>query len=61
MENTLPVTEELTKRQSEIVSMLWDALKRDPNDRGNRRITSWGSKTKIGLARSIESLFEQES
>ncbi len=59
MENTLEVTSELTKRQLEIVDMLWDSLKHDPEHK-DRRVTSWGTKTKLGLARSIERLFDSQ-
>jgi len=57
MENTLAVDVDLTERQQAIVDMLWDSMKRDPEHK-DRRVTSWGTKTKLGLARSIESLFE---
>ena len=57
MENTLAVDVELTERQQAIVDMLWDSMKRDTEHK-DRRVTSWGTKTKLGLARSIESLFE---
>ena len=41
---------ELTKK---IADLLWDYLKKDP-DHKDRRRTGWGTKTKLGLRRSIE-------
>ena len=41
-----------------IVDLLWDYLKRDPEYK-DRRQTAYGSKTKYGLARSIEAIINE--
>jgi len=42
-----------------LVELLWDYLKRDP-EHNDRRQTSWGTKTKMGLTRSIRRIIEEE-
>ncbi len=43
-----------TDKQNEaVVDLLWDSLKRDP-EHSDRRQTSWGTKTKEGLAACVE-------
>ncbi len=39
----------------EVADVFWYYLKRDP-DHKDRRLTSWGSKTKLGLAETIKRL-----
>ena len=39
----------------EVADVFWYHLKRDP-DHKDRRMTAWGSKTKIGLAETIKRL-----
>lgn len=58
--------EELTERQKAIVELLWKSMKKVPKWECKqngfeypRVYTSYGTKTKIGLARSIESIFTQ--
>jgi hypothetical protein len=48
MENEI----KLTANEQAVVDLLWDYLKRDPEHK-DRRQTSYGTKTKAGLARSI--------
>lgn len=44
----------MTKEQDqELIDLLWDSLKRDPENK-DRRQTGWGTKTKIGLCACIE-------
>jgi hypothetical protein len=40
------------KLDAEIVELLWDSLRRDPEHK-DRRVTNWGTKTMVGLAASI--------
>ncbi len=49
----------LTKRQQAIVNLLWDTLRKSPeySDRCDLPPTT-GTKTKLGLARTIERIFE---
>ena len=42
----------LTAEDQKIVDLLWDYLKKDP-DHKDWRMTGFGSKTKLGLVRSI--------
>ncbi len=39
----------------EIAAVFWDHLKKCPRDK-DRRMTAWGSKTKLGLALTIKRL-----
>jgi hypothetical protein len=39
----------------EVADVFWYYLKRDP-DHKDRRLTAWGSKTKLGLAETIKRL-----
>ena len=50
MEDNKDVTEKQIKALTEL---LWDYLKRDPDNKDRRR-TGWGTKTKLGLARSVQ-------
>ena len=43
-------------RSVEMVNVVWDFLKRDPEGHKDRRATAYGSKTRCGLARVFESL-----
>jgi len=42
----------------EIAEVFWDCLKRDP-DHKDRRMTTWGSKTRQGLAATVRRLGAQ--
>lgn len=46
-------TKESTIKENELIPLLWDYLKRDPEHK-DRRQTGWGTKTKQGLVASIE-------
>jgi hypothetical protein len=48
----------LTKQQQAIVDLLWDYLKRDPEHK-DRRQTGFGTKTKLGLALSVERIVKE--
>jgi len=52
------ITTELTARQQAIIGLLWDSMKRDPEHKDRVR-TSWGTKTKLGLALCVERIFEE--
>ena len=41
-----------------LVDLLWDSMKKDP-DHKDRVRTSYGTKTKYGLARTIEAIFQE--
>ncbi len=43
---------ELTPTEQELVNLLWDSLKRDPENK-DRRKTGYGTKTKVGLVNTI--------
>ena len=45
--------------QADVVDLLWDYLKRDPEYK-DRRMTGWGTKTKEGLAACIRSIVREE-
>lgn len=42
----------------EVSAVFWDYLKRDPKHK-DRRLTAWGSYTKLGLALTIQRLGEK--
>jgi len=42
---------------ADIAAVFWDYLKRDPEHK-DRRLTAWGSKTKLGLAMTVKRLGE---
>jgi hypothetical protein len=46
---------EFTTRDLEILDLLWDSLKRDPEHK-DRRQTGWGTKTRVGLIACIDRL-----
>ena len=48
----------LTERDKAIISLLWDSLKRDPEHK-DRKQTAWGTKTKFGLARCLDSIYSE--
>lgn len=50
----------LTPRQVALANLLWDHLKKD-RDNKDRRHTSFGTKTRLGLAASIERIFQEHS
>lgn len=51
-------TPDLTDRQRAIVDLLWNHMKKAPGFK-DRVLTDAGSKTKIGLARTVEALFAE--
>lgn len=48
----------LTPRESELIRLLWDYLRKDPKNR-DRRQTAWGTKTQIGLVNTIAYILDQ--
>lgn len=48
------------EREKAIIDLLWDYMKRDPEHRDRVR-TGIGTKTKMGLAASVERIFEDEN
>ena len=42
----------------EAAEVFWDYLKRDP-EHSDRRMTAWGSKTKLGLALTIRRIAKE--
>jgi hypothetical protein len=59
MANKKQSEDDKAEMTSALADLLWDYLKRDPNNK-NRRVTGWGTKTKIGLRRSIEACQDKE-
>ncbi len=52
-------TRPLTAVEQEIIDLLWDYLKRDP-DHKDRRKTSYGTKTKVGLVNTLAWLMDEK-
>jgi hypothetical protein len=50
---------EPSKQGEQIVELLWDSLKRDP-DHKDRRQTGWGTKTKFGLIACLDRIYKGE-
>ena len=50
---------ELKPHEQELIDLLWDYLKRDPEHR-NRRKTGFGTKTKVGLVNSIAWIMDEK-
>jgi hypothetical protein len=48
----------MAKRDEEIIELLWESLKRD-REHKDRRLTGWGTKTKVGLVACVERIFTQ--
>lgn len=48
-----PADETETLQAESLANLLWDCLKRDP-EHADRRQTTWGTKTKLGLLRSVK-------
>jgi hypothetical protein len=46
-------------KEHPIVTLLWDSLKRDPEHK-DRRVTGWGTKTKVGLIASCRAALIEE-
>ena len=46
----------VTTQQNDLINLLWDSLKRSPGHH-DRRMTAWGSKTKLGLVACIERIY----
>lgn len=46
----------MTASEHQIIDLLWDSLKRDPEHK-DRRQTGWGSKTKQGLIASLNAIY----
>ena len=50
----------LTEQQkSDLLALLWDSMKRDPEHKDRVR-TGWGTKTQQGLIASIERIFNDD-
>jgi hypothetical protein len=43
-------------RAEQVVALLWDSLKRDPEHK-DRRQTGWGTKTQIGLVACLDRIY----
>ena len=49
----------MSEKQIEaIAALLWDYLKKDPEHK-DRRQTGWGTKTKLGLALSVQAALRE--
>ncbi len=48
------------KQQDAVLELLWDSMKRDPENRDRVR-TGWGTKTKEGLVACIERIARGDS
>ncbi len=59
MENTQSI-EPLSPRQQALVDLVWSYMRRDSEHR-DRVQTSYGTKTQLGLARSLERIFEEHA
>ena len=46
-------------QESQILELLWDSMKRDPEHKDRVR-TGWGTKTKTGLVACIERIMREE-
>lgn len=46
-------------RDQEILNLLWESLKRDP-EHTDRRQTAWGTKTQAGLVASLNRIYQGE-
>jgi len=52
--------DDLTKRQQAIVDLLWDTLRKS-TEHPDRVDLPTGTKTKLGLAKTVERIFTQPS
>ncbi len=52
--------QQLTKRQRAIVDLMWDSMKKD-HDYPDRVRTTYGTKTKLGLALTVEHIYEENT
>ena len=48
----------MTAAEHQIIELLWDSLKRDPEHK-DRRQTGWGTKTKLGLVACLHTIYGQ--
>ena len=46
------------KQRKRMLGLLWDCLKRDPKYK-DRRVTMWGTKTKVGLIACLERILTE--
>ena len=49
--------QEFTEQESELLCLLWDSMKRDPEHKDRVR-TGYGTKTKLGLLACIRSIMQ---
>jgi hypothetical protein len=42
-----------------VIDLLWDSLRRD-REHKDRRMTGWGSKTKVGLLACLHRIYNEE-
>jgi hypothetical protein len=47
-------------KYDQIIDLLWDSLKHDPQHSPETRMTSWGSKTKDGLVACIDHILAED-
>lgn len=52
-------TRQLKPHEERLIEMLWDYLKKDPENKDRRR-TAWGPKTKVGLVNSVAWAMDKE-
>lgn len=50
----------MATKTEQIIELLWDSLKRDPENK-DRRQTGWGTKTKTGLVACLDRIYEPEA
>jgi hypothetical protein len=55
----MPEEDDNPKRTQALAELLWDYLKNAEGYRNLRKQTGFGTKTKIGLRRSIERIIEE--
>lgn len=46
-------------QEQALIDLLWNYMKRDPENPGSRRQTAWGTKTRIGLVACIRRIVEE--
>lgn len=55
----IELTDNSDHQEQEIINLLWESLKRDPEHK-DRRQTAWGTKTQAGLVACLNRIYQGE-